>query len=81
MIECEILEQPTNGVLFYTDQQFYNSLAIFDCDTDFNLIGTDRRTCQENGEWTGQSPQCIGTKMNQSCLCIHTYLASITFGR
>ena len=44
----------------YTASIFFNSVAVFECDNGFNLIGTDMRTCLNMGEWSGQSPQCIG---------------------
>ena len=60
VILCEVLTPPTNGGIVYSNSVSFNSIAVFVCNDDFNLIGTDRRTCLATGEWSGQSPQCIG---------------------
>ena len=36
----------------------YTSEVRFSCLTGYTLQGSDRRTCQSNGEWSGSLPQC-----------------------
>ena len=57
-ILCEELQNPTNGQVFMTGQSI-GSTATYTCDSGYELIGDDRRTC-EDGEWTGQEPTCVG---------------------
>ena len=63
MITCEVLDPPANGEIIFTNGMLFESLAIFECDTGFSLIGTDRIECQENDEWSGQPPECIGMQL------------------
>ena len=41
--------------------------ATYTCDDGYELIGSDTRTCQSNGEWSGSAPTCEGT---ESCISI-----------
>ena len=36
----------------------YDSLATFDCDDDFILIGPNIRMCLANGSWSSDMPYC-----------------------
>ena len=61
-IRCELLDDPVNGrIVFYSNSQFLNSVALIACNVGFTLIGADQRQCRESGEWSGQQPVCIGT--------------------
>ena len=48
-----------------TFSRVYTSEVRYSCLTGYTLQGSDRRTCQSNGEWSGSLPQCnrrlIGT--------------------
>ena len=57
-ILCEELQNPTNGQVSMTGQSI-GSIATYTCDSGYELIGDDTRTC-EDGVWTGQEPTCIG---------------------
>ena len=52
--ECEVLSNPANGQVNIID-----STATYTCDSGYELIGDDTRTC-EDGVWTGEEPTCIG---------------------
>ena len=54
----------------------YNSVALFFCDSGFNLIGTNHRRCQDTGEWTGQTPQCIGMKQELYSFGVKVHLSN-----
>ena len=55
---------PKNGQRS-TFSTVYTSEVRYSCFTGYTLQGSDRRTCQSNGEWSGSLPQCnrrfIGT--------------------
>lgn len=54
---CPILTPPTNGSVIFTTR--VGDMAHYGCDTDFQLLGEDKRVCQANGTWTGQDPSCF----------------------
>jgi CUB/sushi domain-containing protein len=37
----------------------YLSVLNYECDLGYVLIGTEKRTCQEDKNWNGQEPMCI----------------------
>ena len=57
-IMCVVLQDPTNGQVTMSGQTT-GSLAAYTCDSGYELIGTNTRTC-DNGEWTGEAPICTG---------------------
>ena len=37
----------------------YNSVVTYTCNTGYTLTqGSNRRTCQSNGQWSGTAPRC-----------------------
>lgn len=55
-VQCHRLVDPENGDVKF--QQSVGSTAVYTCNRGFRLIGSDRRTCQKNGVWSGQQPTC-----------------------
>ena len=47
----------------------YNFVVTYTCDEGYTLHGSNSRTCQSNGQWSGSVPQCIG-KLVICLLCI-----------
>lgn len=35
------------------------SVAHYSCDRGFTLVGSDNRTCETNGRWSGEEPLCM----------------------
>lgn len=35
------------------------SLAKYRCERGYRVVGEPLRTCDENGQWTGQIPTCL----------------------
>ncbi|XP_003387839.1 PREDICTED: sushi, von Willebrand factor type A, EGF and pentraxin domain-containing protein 1-like isoform X2 [Amphimedon queenslandica] len=56
-ISCGTLIAPVNGQVTYTTSTV-GSVATYSCMNDYLLVGTGRRTCQDNGEWSGSAPVC-----------------------
>ncbi len=59
VITCPPLTDPTNGQVTVTSRVF-GSIATYDCDSGFILVGETSRTCLETGQWSGAEPQCEG---------------------
>ena len=36
----------------------YNSVVTYTCNTGYTRQGSNRRTCQSNGQWSGSLPHC-----------------------
>ena len=53
MINCSLED---NGVLFYEDT------CSFTCNTGYELTGSDTRTCQSDGSWSGNETMCVRGK-------------------
>ena len=66
--ECEVLSNPANGQVTIID-----SYATYTCDSGYELIGNDTRTC-EDGVWTGEEPTCIGIHIDTVCTPLISHL-------
>ena len=58
IIVCEYLAYPSNGNVDQIGSR-PGSTATYTCDRGYELVGQARRTCQNNGEWSGEAPHCI----------------------
>ena len=36
------------------------AVAVYTCDTSYELVGNPFRQCHENGTWSGEAPTCEG---------------------
>lgn len=44
------------------------SVVSFSCNSGFLLVGSDRRSCLANGDWSGNLPLCTSKELvNTSC--------------
>ncbi|XP_065915238.1 P-selectin-like [Dysidea avara] len=61
-VECPKLVKPMNGMMLCSPinppQFFYGYTCDFTCDDGYNLIGSESRTCQSNGNWSGTVTNC-----------------------
>ena len=57
-LTCESLEAPVNGQIRVRGTSV-GSVALYTCNSGFMLEGDAFRTCQGNGEWSGEEPTCI----------------------
>ena len=58
-IDCGNPGTPTNSQHSLSGTT-YNSLVTYTCDVGYTLQGSNSRTCQSNGQWSGRVPQCKG---------------------
>ena len=59
---CSPLTDPNNGVIkcFLGDDGVlsYEDICSFTCNTGYELTGSDARTCQSDGSWSGSDAVC-----------------------
>ena len=58
-MDCGNLDDPFNGQVTLTGTSF-GSTATYECDSGFTLVGNEERTCQDDGDWSGSDPTCVG---------------------
>ena len=54
-------ETPSGGTVTYSmsgDPLPAGTMATYSCDTGYDLIGDETRTCTEENGWTGSLPIC-----------------------
>ena len=63
-VDCGDPGTPTNGQRSLSSTT-YNSVVTYTCDAGYTLQGSNSRTCQSNGQWSGSVPQC-----NRELVCL-----------
>ena len=62
LVSCPSLSNPSNGMISCSlgDDEFpsYEDTCNFTCDTGYVLTGSDTRTCQSDGSWSGSIAMC-----------------------
>ena len=63
-IRCNDLSMPANGMMSCSSGTvgvgYEGDTCSFTCDTGYELTGSDNRTCQSDGSWSGNDVTCIG---------------------
>ena len=61
-IRCDILSTPSNGGMSCSSGRvgvgYEGDTCSFTCNTGYELTGSDNRTCQSNGSWSGSEVLC-----------------------
>ena len=57
VVDCGDPGTPTNGQLTLTSTT-YNSVVTYTCNMGYTLQGSNSRTCQSNGNWSGNVTKC-----------------------
>ncbi len=63
-IDCGGLDNPVGGTVVVTNTRF-DSVATYNCARGKDRVGVATRTCQADGTWSDQEPQCVLSK----CVC------------
>ena len=64
---CYELQDPVNGIVTVTKPLASEAIAIYTCDSGYELSGDQTRTCMSNGMWSGEEPTCIRTYEEYIC--------------
>ena len=59
-VNCGNLIDPANGQVDHTAGTTVGQTATYSCNTGYNLVGDSTRTCQAEGDWSGNAPICEG---------------------
>ncbi|CAB3368986.1 Hypothetical predicted protein [Cloeon dipterum] len=62
--ECDLVGPPSMGFVRITGRLF-GEKAIYTCQEGWNLVGLQDRSCQADGQWSGDAPIC--TKESAFC--------------
>ena len=58
---CPAPEEPYSGIRLISSGEFIpGSEVMYVCETNTELVGSDKRKCLPSGLWTGQQPTCQG---------------------
>ena len=62
-IQCDNLSTPANGEITSCSSGrvgvgYEGDTCSFTCNTGYELTGSDTRTCQSNGSWSGSDDVC-----------------------
>ena len=61
-VPCPSLTDPDNGIITCSlgddGVPSYEETCSFTCNTGYVLIGCDNRTCQSDGNWSGNVTMC-----------------------
>ena len=67
-IQCDDLSTPANGNTSCSSGRvgagYERDTCTFTCNTGYELTGSDTRTCQSDGSWSGTDAMCTrGTQL------------------
>ena len=59
VVDCMELSPFENGNIILSNTT-YLSMAMYECNKDFLLLGEASRVCTDSGMWSGEEPTCQG---------------------
>ncbi|CAN8032729.1 unnamed protein product, partial [Ixodes persulcatus] len=75
-VTCPPLKQPEHGYIVGECTTTYRGKCVFECDEGFELTaqGSEIRTCQENGTWSGVTSQCVVKRCGEPPTPVNGYV-------
>ena len=62
LVPCLSLSDPSNGMIICSlgddGVPSYEDTCSFTCNNGYELTGSENRTCQSDGSWSGNSTMC-----------------------
>ena len=62
-VACPSHTEPNNGAIACSlgddGVPSHEDTCSFTCNTGYELTGSDTRTCQSDGSWSGSEPACV----------------------
>ena len=66
LVSCPPLPVPSNGMINCSlgddEVPTYEDTCSIICNTGYNLTGSETRTCQSDGSWSGSIAMCGGSE-------------------
>jgi len=67
-VQCSELIEPSNGMMSCSlggdEVPSYEDTCSFTCNSGYELTGSDTRTCQSDGSWSGSDVTCMEPGMD-----------------
>lgn len=72
VVTCEMPAEVANGKRLWDsgDEPQYGEKVSYSCDEGYTLEGSSVLTCNENGEYDSQPPECKGKPSTSMCLLV-----------
>ena len=67
VVVCGALSGPACGQVSHTAGTTLGRTATYSCNTGYNLIGDNTRTCQAMGMWSGSESTCLRMLLSFAC--------------
>ena len=69
IVQCPVLTHPMNGGILCTlmngmTMPFYEDTCSYTCNAGYELTGSNTRTCQNDGSWSGNETMCVRGTVN-----------------
>ncbi len=58
VVDCGSLNNSTNGLVSTSSGTTFMMTATYTCNTGYNIVGSESRTCGTSGVWSGEAPAC-----------------------
>ncbi len=57
-VDCGSLNNTANGLVSTSSGTTFMMAATYTCNTAYNIVGSESRTCGASGVWSGEAPVC-----------------------
>lgn len=61
---CPSIAASANGALTMAGDAILGNIATFKCNAGYQLVGSQKRVCAADGQWSGVQPTCNGKTAN-----------------
>ena len=83
LVSCPSLTDPSNGMMSCSlgddEAPSYEDTCSFKCDTGYELTGSETRTCQSDGSWSGSDVMCSKSEWFLMCMLLVATVYGKTF--
>ncbi len=76
-VDCGSLNNTANGLVSTSSGTTFMMTANYTCNTGYNIVGSESRTCEASGVWSGEAPVCNCIRLTDN----HNYCALTIFSQ
>jgi len=82
LVDCKNISTPAHASVQYISGTTFQSQALIECETGFNLSGSSVLTCMETGVWEPDLPTCNAISKHRNLLRLtHACVSKVTLGK